>query len=458
MNKSLLSLSNFETGNGVYDPSVTFFLQFMSSRLLLLATAFLGTSAIFTSSPCKTDADCSLNGVCTSGACVCDPGWTTLMTTGGSEPGCGYLDLAPSPVSICGPGCVFHGGKGGVDKTTTSWGGSVIREPAATANGDSKFFMFAAEMAQHCTLSKWTTNSQVVMATSTDPLGPFVRQNVAIPPWSHNPEAVLAPDGTWVIYTLGPGFGKKPQTNCTPGASTTTAVTVTADEIAADKEEDGAITANFTLHYAKSPEGPWSAKTMIVEDWNASWTMQNPGNWNPAPVVLADGRVQVMAHTDWGPWSGEVILEAKTWEGPYKILSGQNYDLLDHCDYCEEDPFMWIDTRGHYHVLYHRMFDAYGLLDSNWGKYNASSKPPGGPVPHGWAGGHAFSADGLKWSTWNRCYNTSLPLTNGTTVEVNRRERPKLLFDPKGKPTHLYNGAITDWGTYTIVAPINHQK
>ena len=79
------------------------------------------------------------------------------------------------------------------------------------------------------------------------------------------------------------------------------------------------------------------------------------------------------------------------------------------------------------------------------------------PSP-GWAGGHAFSADGLKWSTWNRCYNTSLPLTNGTTVEVNRRERPKLLFDPKGKPTHLYNGAITDWGTYTIVAPINHQK
>ena len=47
---------------------------------------------------------------------------------------------------------------------------------------------FAAEMAQRCTLGAWTTNSQVVTAVSDTPTGPYVRQAIAIPPWSHNPE------------------------------------------------------------------------------------------------------------------------------------------------------------------------------------------------------------------------------------------------------------------------------
>ena len=81
--------------------------------------------------------------------------------------------------------------------------------------------------------------------------------------------------------------------------------------------------------------------------------MQTPGNWNPAPVILPDGSVRVMAHTDWAPWAGEVILEAPTWRGPYTV--GNRSDLIDHCSYCEEDPFMWKDNRGNWHVLYHRV-------------------------------------------------------------------------------------------------------
>lgn len=57
--------------------------------------------------PCTTDEDCSLNGICTSGACRCDPGWTTLPSDG---PWCGFLDFLPSPITKCGPACTFHGG------------------------------------------------------------------------------------------------------------------------------------------------------------------------------------------------------------------------------------------------------------------------------------------------------------------------------------------------------------
>lgn len=42
--------------------------------------------------PCSTDLDCSLNGVCTGGVCVCDKPW------GGT--GCGVLQYKPNqPVS-----------------------------------------------------------------------------------------------------------------------------------------------------------------------------------------------------------------------------------------------------------------------------------------------------------------------------------------------------------------------
>ena len=116
--------------------------------------------------------------------------------------------------------------------------------------------------------------------------------------------------------------------------------------------------------------------------------------------------------------------------------------------------------RGHWHVLYHRMYDAAGPLDPGWGQW--SVRPPGAAIPSpGWAGGHAFSRDGFTWSEWSRCYNTSIALTNGSTVEARRRERPKLLFDERGRPTHLCNGGGMFMGAkkpsvYTVAVPINH--
>ena len=197
-------------------------------------------------------------------------------------------------------------------------------------------------MAQRCTLGAWTTNSQVVTAVSDTPTGPYVRQAIAIPPWSHNPEAIHTPDGKFVIFTLGPGKGKTVEKNCTRGDYVPDA----ADEAALAGELSTRANlpppgraprpVNFTVHSADSPHGPWVAKTMTVHGWtNLSWTLQTPGNWNPAPIVLPDGSVRVMAHTDWGPWAGEVILEAPSWKGPYKVVGG---DEIDHCDYCEEDP------------------------------------------------------------------------------------------------------------------------
>ena len=73
---------------------------------------------------------------------------------------------------------------------------------------------------------------------------------------------------------------------------------------------------------------------------------------------MPDGRVRIMVHTGWSGvtgnisgWSGEVIVEADTWRGPYQIISARD---ITHCTFCEEDPFMWHDSRGNWHVLVHR--------------------------------------------------------------------------------------------------------
>lgn len=81
--------------------------------------------------------------------------------------------------------------------------------------------------------------------------------------------------------------------------------------------------------------------------------------------------------------------------------------------------------------------------------------PPGNGPCGLWSGGHLFSRDGTRWSPIYRAYNTTVALEGGGSVTFQRRERPKLIFDAAGTPTHLYNGAISDSnGVYTIVAPL----
>lgn len=109
---------------------------------------------------CTSDEDCSLNGLCTGGECVCDEGWTTLAIAEDKRE-CGQLDFLPAKVSSCGSGCAFHGGS----QNTSSWGGNV------NVGDDGKFWLHAAVMAQGCSLKHWTTNSEVASAVSDTPEG-----------------------------------------------------------------------------------------------------------------------------------------------------------------------------------------------------------------------------------------------------------------------------------------------
>ena len=81
----------------------------------------------------------------------------------------------------------------------------------------------------------------------------------------------------------------------------------------------------------------------------------------------------------------------------------------------------------------------------------------------GAAGGHGWSADG--GATWTfsafNAFNRTVELKNGTSISLRQRERPHLVFDDKGSPIVLTNGAgwVDDCDhVFTFAQPINSQR
>ena len=81
----------------------------------------------------------------------------------------------------------------------------------------------------------------------------------------------------------------------------------------------------------------------------------------------------------------------------------------------QEDPGIFRDARGNFHILTHDFADP--------------------------TGGHAFSADGLNWTFAGQAYGRTMQLANGSSVSFSRRERPQVLV-LDGKPAFLFTGAL----------------
>jgi hypothetical protein len=66
----------------------------------------------------------------------------------------------------------------------------------------------------------------------------------------------------------------------------------------------------------------------------------------------------------------------------------------------------------------------------------------------------AVQTDGFRWTNVSAAYTGLVPLDGAGHLECNR-QRPKLLINAVGIPTHLYNGCGTrSTGTYTVVVPL----
>ena len=131
---------------------------------------------------CSADEDCQLNGRCTAGACVCVPEWT--------GPDCSLLNLEPARPSP-------HAGYD--EPGTSSWGGTIVADP-----GGGYYHMFVSRMAGHCGLNAWQQNSEIIHATSVDPVGPYLYNRTLLPTFAHGPSVRKTSDG-YMLMHLGCG-------------------------------------------------------------------------------------------------------------------------------------------------------------------------------------------------------------------------------------------------------------
>ena len=159
------------------------------AALVLLASA--------AAAQCSVDEDCGLLGTCAAGACACEPGWT--------GPTCASLDLLPAPPDA-----------GLRQANSSNWCLTLLRDEA----DPDLVHAYSADFGG-CTngLNIWLTGSRVIHATgrggSSGPaVGPFAPAwgdgdaEVAVAAEAHNPTAIRAPDGTFLLMDCAYAHGE----------------------------------------------------------------------------------------------------------------------------------------------------------------------------------------------------------------------------------------------------------
>lgn len=344
---------------------------------------------------CTTEDDCSLNGVCSDGSCICDPGWRSAD--------CGELDLYPATKwtgynhTNVNASDAYEGGT----KGNSSWGGQILQD----REDPNKFHLITSQFAHGCGLSGWKPFSTIIRAeSSAGPRGPYTWAQELFSSFYHNPTTFWSPaDELYLLYFIGVDY----QVPDSCGSRT--------------------IGPN-NISFSASPDlKTWSARKQILT--NAT----NPAPW---PLHSQDNHTSAFALAV----EDNLIYVAENFNASYERIfnpSGQPWS---------EDPFLWRDKRGHWHILVHYMID---IEERN-------EKGPN-------VGAHLYARNLTGPWTFNKqtlAYNTTVNYDDGTSTVLYRRERPKLYFDlndPEMTPLYLLNGVQENNSggrSYTLIQPI----
>ena len=377
------------------------------------AALLLGAFALLSAEGCKNDEDCSLLGRCdaATSTCKCDAGWTGTA--------CGRADLLPLDVA-----------NGYQNPSAASWGGRPLRGP------DGKWHLFSTEIARECPLILFMNNSQVVRSEADRPEGPYVRQEVVLPPFHHNPQVVgPTPDGFYLLFTIGttkPDVslqiecrGGGPPSQCTERSNNFcrgTHMPISNGQI--------------NLAWSKSVRGPWQEKVVLPYDADGKASAWNCENNNPTATILQNGtillayRANVCAKSSGGGAGGGESLGvavAAHWNATYVRRVGKPIVSVADGTGDHEDPFLWQDARGHFHMITHDQ-----NTNNRCGSQAAGSS----------CAAHLFSRDSYTWTIGAApVYTPSVTLSNGTVAQFQTRQRPQLVFDEATMaPAFLFSG------------------
>ena len=243
--------------------------------------------------------------------------------------------------------------------------------------------MMYSEILYSCGIHTWLGNSVVSHAISKGARDNWKFTKVhppmeSVPPFSrifsHEPVLVRDPrTQEYVVFfthyhtTAWDG----PSCNCTDGTSAS-----------GNCEAERGVSRNKTMYSyfstAKSPFGPWSQN--IVSLKSVQGTKRKLIDMNLSPILLSND--SAIAWTRWNIWSTK---SNRTWRDPSSWVDlGQGPDFHNNATWEGEDPSLWQDSKGRYHILSHN------------GKRGVGGNST---YPYGDCGRHFFSETGLP-GTW----------------------------------------------------------
>lgn len=395
---------------------------------LVVCSALLSLAA---ASSCARDEDCSLNGLCRGGSCHCDKGWTSSD--------CGVLDVRPAK-SDSGYNMTSQG--------TSSWGSKIVQDP----HDAGLHHLFAAEFTHGCGLDYWAPYSRIIRAESRHgPAGPYSFAAELQGTFAHNPTVIWSPaDKQWLMYYIG-----CPQ-KVTADKCTTQYFTCGPGNT--NNGESGlSVMSSWDLRH-------WYPHGQVIQGdnsdrWDADLT-------NPTAFPLHGDATWAEAHAgDGGAWAGagandpamllvyrgcpyncsgaeqiNVAVSPSGFKGPYTKIGAD--PIFQNGN---EDPFVWRDKRGNYHLLLHS-------LEADGGFGN-------GPK----VGRHAFARDYRgPWTFGDKslAFSTEVEYADGRKIDFYRRERPQLYFSDDGQMTPLLMTTGVQPRdspmSYTVIVPVGN--
>ena len=190
-------------------------------------------------------------------------------------------------------------------------------------------------------------------------------------------------------------------------------------------DSGGAVGGSAFAHHAEAPEGPW-------------YPLKGPRCNNPAPMVAANGTTYVGCNNGgFTIFRSDDVFSGDDWVEVTKMAFPPSWGTGALAPYLKnEDPYLWMDTRGNFHLLAHR----YDYRDGYPANPNQTE-----PLL---VSGHGFSVDGLDWhfNVEQQPYDAVVKFANGTVQQFSTFERPHLVFDKtSGRPTHLVTAAQPYW-------------
>jgi hypothetical protein len=390
--------------------------------------------SVYAESPCITSADCGFNGECVknkkdhdpeaAGQCDCFQGWTGAT--------CEVLDVLPS----------FGGLQ--LPNHTSSWGGSVAYDSTS-----KRYHMFASEIVNGCGLYDWTTNSQVVRATSETPEGPYFKEQVIVPVFAHDANILRAPTGEWVLFvTARKGIAPK---DCRHSNETTAVHNSTPPK-------------DTYMLWAHRPEGPWSTPVMVLNS-----TKYNSVYWNKTHhiakcdsnlngIILSSGKFIGLWRKCETPELMTIphLLTASDWKSASAYIPHFQHPLFPLAGSGAEDPSnIWMtattEMKPHQialHALFHDEQATRCMLGvcGGIGRHAVSLWDTSNNAMGAW-----------RYSSWN-AYDRHVAFVDGEVLRADTRARPHLILDHiTHQPVALSTGVKeTNKSGYcwTIVTPL----